>query len=166
MTTEQAQELIKILKKLKDADFTLGKIDFYVKNIELEADDQAYKDILLMLDLSVSKKQSKRTTMQLRANKSVHLLRNDFFNVHTNPPFDENKAPHDEILRQLMQKYSNARLGLDDAHLHVYIEGYDAKWAFPIGEFDLTDKNNNFLDQIRQFCRFCNIKIRLERTLF
>lgn len=86
MTNEQARELIEVLKRAKDASFLLDKITFYVKNIELEADEETYKDISLLLDLGISKKQPKRTTIQLRANKSVHLLRNDFFGVHTNPP--------------------------------------------------------------------------------
>lgn len=165
MTNEQAQELIGLLKRVKDANFLLDKIAFYVKNIELETDKDAYKDISLLLDLSISKKQSKRTTIQLRANKNVHLLRNDFFNVHTNPPFIENKAPNDDNLRRLMQKYSETRLGLG-GHLHVYIDGYDDKWAFPISEFSLTDCEDNFLAQIEQFCEFCNIKIKIERALF
>ena len=63
-----------------------------------------------------------------------------------------------------MQEYSEKRLGME-GHLHVYIDGYNDKWAFPISEFDLTDCNDNFLEQIGQFCEFSNIKIRLERAL-
>ena len=165
MTNQEANELITVFKRAKEINFVLDKINFHVKTIELEAEDERLKDISLLFDISASKKQSKRKTLQLRANKNIHLLRNDFYSVHTNPPFNENTAPDDETLRLLMQKYSEARLKLG-AHLHVYIDGYDDKWAFPISEFKLSECDDNFLAQIEQFCTYGRIKIKIERALF
>ncbi|MGG7049078.1 MULTISPECIES: DUF6978 family protein [unclassified Campylobacter] len=165
MTQDEAKKLIEALKIVKDTNFTLDKINFYVKNIELETTEKNYKDISLLLDLGMSKKQHKRTTIQLRANKSTHLLRNEFFNTHTNPPYNKDKAPTDKILSQLMQKYSQARLSLE-GHLHIYIDGYDDKWAFPISEFGFSDCDDKFMEQIEQFCKYANIKIKLQRVLF
>lgn len=85
MTNQEANELIAVFKRAKEINFVLDKINFHVKTIELEAEDERLKDISLLFDISTSKKQSKRKTLQLRANKNTHLLRNDFYSVHTNP---------------------------------------------------------------------------------
>ena len=55
MTNEQARELIEVLKRAKDASFLLDKITFYVKNIELEADEETIRTFRYCLILAYPK---------------------------------------------------------------------------------------------------------------
>jgi len=41
-------------------------------------------------------------------------------------------------------------------HIHIYREGYDDKWAYPIDENEFTDLNDP--EQLfKDFCAYCNI---------
>lgn len=45
---------------------------------------------------------------------------------------------------------------IDGAHLHVYREGYEDRWAYPINSNEF--KNPNSIQQsFEDFCRYCNI---------
>jgi hypothetical protein len=41
-------------------------------------------------------------------------------------------------------------------HIHLYREGFEDKWAYPINTAEFTDPTN-ILGTFRDFCRFCNI---------
>lgn len=46
---------------------------------------------------------------------------------------------------------------IDGAHLHIYREGFEDKWAYPIdtGEFSNV---SDIYDAFGDFCRYCNIR--------
>lgn len=54
-----------------------------------------------------------------------------------------------------MKKYSEFKF-LNQNHIHIFIEGYHDKWAFPLEEFDIQC-DDDFLNQSYSFCKFCNI---------
>lgn len=46
--------------------------------------------------------------------------------------------------------------GIDGTHLHVYREGYDDRWAFPLDAQQFTDPADPET-ALLDFCRFCNM---------
>jgi len=47
---------------------------------------------------------------------------------------------------------------LDGTHLHVYREGYEDRWAYPIDTSIFRDVYN-IQQSFEDFCRYCNIEI-------
>ncbi len=88
-----------------------------------------------LLDVSRGKIDLTKGTYQNRARQIVVIVRLDFGSQpHRNPDGQEVPSPH----------------------LHIYREGYGAKWAFPIP----VDKFSNMSDlwqTLQDFMRFCNI---------
>ena len=52
------------------------------------------------------------------------------------------------------------------SHIHLYHEGYEDKWAFPLGPNDFRD-SNDLWKLFEDFCVYCNIdlSISFQRTL-
>ncbi|MEA8964062.1 DUF6978 family protein [Campylobacter jejuni] len=115
--------------------------------IELQCDDDKYHKDSFILDISRSSVQFQRKTNQYRYNA--------FYASHINPEFNPNKIPSDKRLSELMEKYSEFRFR-DQNHIHIFIESYADKWAFPLNEFNIKT-NDDFLNQSYDFCQFCNI---------
>lgn len=46
---------------------------------------------------------------------------------------------------------------LDGFHLHIYREGYEDKWAFPLSHDDFIN-TSNIRQTFEDFCRYCNIE--------
>lgn len=47
---------------------------------------------------------------------------------------------------------------IEGSHIHIYREGYDSKYAFPLDEFSSGFPDpNNVIKTLEDFARFCNI---------
>lgn len=115
------------------------------------------KGVELLFDIAVTPVGEKLNKLQLRANKSIIISRNDFFSKHTNPPYIPSKAPNDTKIKELMIKYSQATL--KEPHLHINLPQYGDKWAFPIHEFwKNKDENKNISEKLANFCNHYNIR--------
>ncbi|EAI1029524.1 hypothetical protein E1I28_06195 [Campylobacter coli] len=68
---------------------------------------------------------------------------------------DDDKYHSDKRLSELMEKYSEFRFR-NENHIHIFMENYADKWAFPLSEFNIKT-NDDFLNQSYDFCQFCNI---------
>lgn len=92
-------------------------------------------DETFLLDLWRGVKKAAKLKYQTRGRKVIVLARIDIAGApHTNPDGTR----------------------IDGTHLHVYREGYDDRWAFPLEAqrfTDPADPETALLD----FCRFCNI---------
>ncbi len=155
MDHEKIKQLIQARKKPKEVfmlELPSSVDEIQDRSVELVSDEVEEKE-LLTLDISRYGLQIKRNKSQFRYNKTNIILRLDIYSTHTNPEFVEEKAPME--LKELMKKYSSKRF-LKEAHLHFYIEGYNDKWAFPLCEFGLKEKDN-FKEMVEEFCKFCNI---------
>lgn len=89
-----------------------------------------------LLDLWRGTFQVSKLKYQTRARKVIVLVR-----------LDINGAPHTNP--------DGTKLG--GTHIHIYREGYEDKWAYPIepeGFRDTSDIQQTF----RDFCRYCNIE--------
>lgn len=99
-----------------------------------------------LLDISTGRIDLSRGKFQNRARQVVVLVRLDFGGApHRNPDGAEIPCPH----------------------LHLYKEGYGAKWAFPVPA-DKFRKISDLGGTLEDFIRFCNITLppRIERGLF
>jgi len=85
---------------------------------------------------------------------------------HKNPEYISDKVPFgiDPGIKSLMKTYSD-KLFLKKDHIHVYVEGYYDKWAFPLHEiidYDFSSKNEriNYKNKMSLFLNYCNIKYK------
>ncbi len=85
---------------------------------------------------------------------------------HKNPEYIIDKVPSgiDPNIKSLMKKYSE-ELFLKKDHIHIYVEGYYDKWAFPLHEIIDYDFNNsneriNYKNKMALFLNYCNIKYK------
>lgn len=92
-----------------------------------------------ILDINKNTIRLEKYTIQNRVRKSIGLVRVDFgAGGHTNPDKSIIYGPH----------------------IHVYKEGYDLKWAFPlpyVGSFGSFVDQGNLLNNLEQVYAFCNI---------
>ncbi|CUU67916.1 Uncharacterised protein [Campylobacter hyointestinalis subsp. hyointestinalis] len=129
----------------------------FALNIELKVlNNKKYDKTSFILDISKSGIKIGKCKFQHRINKIDIIARIDFNSNHTNPEFKTSKAPNNIYLSKLMQKYSLSKL-VNTHHMHIFIDGYADKWAFPIIEYEL-EEHSGIMPQIEQFCDFCNIK--------
>lgn len=85
--------------------------------------------------LDISRKRIALTTSyQTRARKVIVLARLDFGSPHRNPDGSEVKVPH----------------------LHLYREGYGAKWAIEVPSGILSEPEDSW-QVLLDFMRYCNI---------
>ena len=87
----------------------------------------------------------KKYKLQLRARVVIPLVRVDVAGApHPNP--DGNLVPC--------------------PHIHLYREGYDDKWAFPLSDYPFRD-SDDIIVTFDDFARFCNIQRipRIQRSM-
>lgn len=99
-----------------------------------------------ILDLSKNKINLKRGKIQNRARSTIILARIDFGGApHCNPDGNHIPCPH----------------------IHLYREGFDDKWAFPIQSYPFYNIDDywNTLDDFMRFCKIIKPPI-FDRTLF
>lgn len=90
------------------------------------------------LDLSKGRIELSKGKNQLRARQVLVLLRLDFGGPpHRNPDEEEIPSPH----------------------LHIYREGFDDKWAFPVPP-DKFSKLEDYWQTLQDFLGYCNVTER------
>ena len=139
ISQNEAEELIKLKKWLTDSQVVTlkpGQNAAY----DLDSSDPAEKFILDIWRGTISLK----ARFQTRARKTVVLVRLDLNGApHTNPDGEIIKCPH----------------------IHVFREGYDDKWAYPVDVKKFSD-TSEYSIAFSDFCSYCNISTpNFERTL-
>lgn len=129
LTAEEADKLIKLLKIAEenglkvDWKFVAGQNKYAIDFLAIPSNIES--DIKFKIKAN---KRNKISFALLLNGTNIALVRIDK-NFHTNP--DGTK--------------------LTDTHIHIYKEGFEDKWAYPLDDFDLSDPNTsflNFLDRI------------------
>lgn len=101
---------------------------------DLISDDKRER---FLLDLWRGTLRLSKLKFQTRGHKVIVLARLDIDGApHTNP---------DGIV-------------LDGTHLHLYREGYEDKWAYPLSNDDFISPSN-IRQTYEDFCRYCNIGV-------
>lgn len=88
-----------------------------------------------LLDVHRGSLKLSRVMFQNRVRVAVVLVR-----------VDVNGAPHTNPDQQR----------IDGSHVHVYREGYEDKWAYPLDPTVFSDPGD-ITTVLQDFCRFCNI---------
>lgn len=144
MKTDDALNHIRIEKEILE-----DRIDFPEQNesLLLNAVSKDNSNTKFFIDINRKRAILTRCTFQQRVHTSIKLVRLD---VDTKP----HRNPDNEIIGGI--------------HIHVYKEGYNTSWAYPVDhEFikrinpkfnterfnDITSHTNTFIN----FCAFCNI---------
>jgi len=128
-------------------------------------------------------------TYQTRARKDIVLCRLDLGNKpHTNPSIKEGYQNSNFKLNTLIKSFEGQRV--EGPHMHIFVEEYSDKWAFPLkilGQIDETlsqletlwsmgynmNRDNNVLFNklvysLEYFLDYCNVKPKptINRRLF
>lgn len=131
LTQKEANKLLELEKWLSEPQtvhLKPGTNNVY----DLDSSDSTEKFILDIWRGSIRLK----ARFQTRARKSIVLVRLDLNgSPHTNPDGKRIECPH----------------------IHIYREGYDDKWAYPL-DLKLFTNPNEFSIAFRDFCDYCNIK--------
>lgn len=90
---------------------------------------------LFLLDFRRGSLEIVKYTYNKRFRNSVVLVRYDSVGKHTNPPGTDGAS-------------------FDGSHIHIYREGFDDKWAFPVSEIGLSGTENidAVLDKLLDYC--------------
>ncbi|MCM3196279.1 DUF6978 family protein [Priestia megaterium] len=139
LTQEEAEIFINSLKTL------LGNPDIKFpeagKKLILECKDG--NNNKYAIDVTRGRIKPSKGTYQTRHNKATILLRVDIDGPpHVNPNGDEIPCPH----------------------IHIYREGFDDKWAYPLGDKIRTD-STDLIQVLLDFLAYNNISNRHELTI-
>lgn len=81
----------------------------------------------------------KKFTYNKTVRTSIVLIRYDALGRHTNPPGTDGKS-------------------FDGPHVHLYRDGFDDKWAFPVTEIKLKENPTPTMEEVfEKFCAYCSI---------
>lgn len=136
MTQIEAKTLIDLPKVVEG-----GKIELSTRaSYKLLPKVKGYEDQNFMIDVSRSSIILAKTTTQKRARKSIVLVRLDTEASHTNPPFSDEILSwvKDQNLLALMEEFSEYKYR-KAPHIHIFIEPFAEKWAFPPEYFGISD---------------------------
>ena len=132
LTQTEADTLIAMRKVFFNPD-TLSLPPGTDQTHELIGDDRRER---FFLDLWRGTIRLSKVKYQTRGRKAFVLVRLDIDgSPHTNP--DEQK--------------------IGGTHLHVYREGYEDRWAFPLNPSEFRD-STNMMQVFVDFCRYCHIQ--------
>ncbi len=145
ITDNEALNFIKIEKEILNE----GVIDFPRQNQFLVLDAVTKNDPKIKFTVDINRKRAilSRCTFQQRVYTSIPLIRLDIDNK-------PHRNPDGEVL--------------EGNHIHIYKEGYNLGWAYPLNHAIIHQLNANFdlslfedltshIDTFISFCSLCNI---------
>lgn len=131
ITQEEANILLKMGKfKVDDNEWSLP-IGGNKISVPLQSKNNKEK---FVLDANSSRLCLSKLTLQNRTRETIVLCRLDLGATHRNPDGEEVPAPH----------------------IHIYKEGYDDKWAYPL-PMDIFSNANDKWQLLIDFMKYCNI---------
>lgn len=157
LSQQEAQRLFELPKKT----FSAYSINFPPEGekltLECFSEEKRY---IFQADIDRSGLIKPKLKFQNRYNKVFVLRRLEIIGPpHKNPP--------DALEFDYLKKYENMEIPCP--HLHIYIEGFNDKWAIPVS--DLNDLSiltgDTPYEVMTKFFKYCNIEIpKFEITLF
>jgi len=145
LTQSEADDLIR-LPKIKNSDDNYDfpfPGDFF--NIPIISQDEQEN---FLIDISRGRIRLTKCTYQERYQTIFSLIRLYLYGPpHTNPEFVNVPLPH-------LTPYNGQTI--DWPHLHLYVEGFMAKWAIPAPNDEFPDTTNLYTP-LQDFFRYCNV---------
>jgi hypothetical protein len=117
--------------------------------IELCSEDRRFN---FQADINRKGNKTPKLIYQHRTGKIYILRRLDFIGApHKNPP--------EMIDDELMSKFVNA--DIPSPHLHIYMEGYNDRWAVPLSEISQVNiiAQDDAFTVMEKFFEYCNIEL-------
>ena len=166
LTSEQAQYLIEIPKKIVEKDILLDSKNILCKRpfseryyLLAENDDE----VSFFLETNQSTKKSLKFTLHYQEDESNHgILRIDYCGRHKNP---------EKINEYVPNKFrAYAGLYLDEpGHIHYTVYGYrDLAWAIPLEADSFPVKrissNEDIAEAFKGFCSTINLQTKIHIT--
>jgi len=156
LTQSEADALFTMPKKPKSSDpltfpYTGGKL--LVEFVSLDGRE------VFLFNITRASIEVLKCTYQKRARQVEILRRLDIGgSPHTNPEVEN--VPLD-----FLAPYNG--LEIQCPHLHIYVEGFAAKWAIP-APAEMLNSNNDLYTVMESFLRYCNVTEmpNIERGLF
>lgn len=121
---------------------------------ELITEKGEYK---FLLEINQSRKYSVKLSVHSNESESkTGLLRVDYFGTHKNPETIVENLP------EIFHKYAGKSFGINEHHVHFYVEGYkDLVWALPLSDAGFSpatiENQNDVHTAILEFSRKINI---------
>lgn len=144
-TTDQAQYLLQLPKKVEREEKLQNNIDFhqsfpFQERYTLVSPDDP--DYTFLYEINQSKKnQFKLTLYAMDGDTRIGLLRIDYTGQHENPQTLKDNVP--EIFHPYVGKFFEYH----EHHIHIYVEGYKTTldWALPLKDdtFPIKEITNN-----------------------
>ena len=148
MLTQSEAEALITLPKIKNSDdnydfpFPGGSL-----NIPLSSQDEHEN---FLIDISRGRIRLTKCTYQERYQMIIRLVRLDVDGPpHTNPEVVAVPLPY-------LTPYNGRTI--DCPHLHLYVEGFMAKWAIPAPNDEFPDTTNLY-KTLQDFFRYCNVVV-------
>ncbi|MDY6856665.1 MAG: hypothetical protein SWO11_18550 [Thermodesulfobacteriota bacterium] len=90
---------------------------------------------------------------------NIGLLRLDYNGRHINPMTITEQVP------EILHKYVGKFFGIDEHHIHIYVENYGLNWALPLNEYGFPIKKissqGDVVSAIKGFQKEINLKTEL-----
>jgi len=170
---DEADRLIKIPKESLVQDISLPQEG---EKLQVELVNKKYNE-KFFLDI-YKQRMVLYATYQTRARKDIVLCRLDLGNKpHTNPLIKKGYQNSNIQLNTLINSFEGQRI--EGPHMHIFVEEYGDRWAFPLKSLGLIDKTlsqlenswpmgyninsnnndflNNLIDSLEYFLEYCNV---------
>lgn len=134
LTDTEVQRLIRLSKKFADTtEVTVPPSGAFEHSSELVAVEEREA---FLLDVSRHAIRITRCKSQTRYARNIILLRVELDGPpHVNPDGTD----------------------VGPSHVHVYKEGYDDRWAYPLSNYPEFLQCSTLVDLVRSFCRYCGV---------
>lgn len=130
LTEEEFKYLLALEKRFEDSEgLSVGSGTWSRDILAVQTKD------MFILDYRRASIEFKKFTFNKRYRNSIILLRYDALGRHTNPDGQT----------------------FEGAHVHIYKEGYNDKFAYPVGAIGLKEDQVNAEDILMQFLKYCNV---------
>ena len=164
MTSEQAEYLLKLPKKVLCGDDLLSKMTInqkypFQERYELLSESDA--EFSFLWEIKQSSKNSLRVNLHIQENDGkIGLLRVDYNSGHINP------ETINEFVPEKFHQYAGKTFTTDEHHIHYHVQGYKSlAWAIPLIDDDFEiksieekDFNIKLRDVIIIFAKTANIE--------
>lgn len=165
LTNQEANYLLGLEKNLIDSNQV---IDLKNKSNTIELISHEDADYKFRLDINSNHKILLKVSIHhMESNSHIGLLRMDFKGGHRNP------IEIKETLPENLKVYAGKWFNPDEAHMHVYVEGYrPLVWAIPLEDTDFEIKEINDKSDLSQlitsFANRINVnsKLNIQHSTF
>ena len=133
ITQQEFEQIMKFKKQFKESEQISLSNPWSKEIISLESNDTFILDFSNRGPIELRKFKYNK-----RYRQSIILLRFESSGKHTNPEGTDGKV-------------------FEGPHIHIYKEGYDDKWAFPVSKIGIENIHSTKSQILVKFLEYCNV---------